>query len=48
MVVSICGNNKKLLIDRIKEMYSDRVIVCDYFTIKLNSIIDTEKYKYQL
>ena len=48
MVISICGNNKTLLIDRIKEIYSDRVIVCDYFTIKLNSIIDTEKYKYQL
>ena len=50
MVISICGDNvyKKILINKLSDIYRDKVIVCDYFSIKFNSVIDTEKYKYQL
>lgn len=50
MVISICGDNKykNILINKFKEKYKDDVIECDYFSIKFNSIIDTEKYKYEL
>lgn len=50
MVISICGDNKykKILINRLCDIYKDKVIVCDYFYIKFYSIIDTEKYKYEL
>ena len=50
MVISICGDNKykKILINKLSDIYRDKVIVCDYFSIKFNSVIDTEKYKYEL
>ena len=50
MVISICGDNKykNILINKFKEKYKDDVVKCDYFSIKFNSIIDTEKYKYEL
>lgn len=50
MIICICGENKykNILINKFNEMYKDNILVCDYFSIKFNSIIETEKYKYEL
>ena len=50
MIISICGDNKykNILINKFKEKYKDAVVECDYFHIKFNSVINTEKYKYEL
>ena len=50
MVISICGDYlyKNILINQLKDVYKDKIVICYYFYIKFKSIIDTEKYKYKL
>ena len=50
MTISLCGNEelKDIFIKSIKEIYSDKILICDVFHVKFNVIIDTEKMKYKL
>lgn len=50
MTISLCGNEelKDIFIKSIKEIYSDKILICDVFYVKFNVIIDTEKMKYKL
>lgn len=50
MIISICGDEKykNILINEFKERYQNNVVICDYFQIKFNSIIETESIKYKL
>ena len=50
MTICLCGNIelKEKFIKSIKEIYDDKILICDLFYIKFNVIIDTEKIKYKL
>ena len=50
MVISICGDDKykNILINKFKDIYKDKLGIYNYSNIKFKSIIDTEKYKYEL
>lgn len=50
MVISIYGDNnyKAIIENKFREIYKDKVVICDFSSIKFNAIIDTEKFKYAL
>ena len=50
MLISICGDkkNKGLLIEKLKNTYGDKVVVCNYFVLRFNTVIDNEKKYYEI
>ena len=50
MLISICGDkkNKGLLIEKLKNTYSDKVLLCNYFVLRFNTVIDNEKKYYEI
>ena len=49
MIISLCGNkeDKEIVINKLKEVYKDKIILCNYFYIYFNTCIETEKKKYE-
>jgi len=50
MIISLCGNSneKNILIKELKREYKDKVIICNYFNIFFQSVIENERIKYNL
>lgn len=50
MIISLCGDLgiKKIIIEEMEKKYKDKIVVCDYFQIMFNTVIDNERIKYQM
>ena len=50
MIISLCGDleDKKLVIKELKDVYKDKLLICDYFQICFKNVIKNEKIKYEL
>lgn len=50
MIISLCGDleDKKLVIKELKDVYKDKLLICDYFQICFKNVIKNEKIKYKL
>lgn len=50
MIISLCGNHhdKNIIINYFKEVYGNRLLICDYFKIGFEACIEYEKIKYDL
>lgn len=50
MIISLCGDekDKKGVIKELKEVYKDKLVICDYFKLYFNTVVENEKVKYKL
>jgi len=50
MIISICGceKNKNEFMNMLQEICGNKIVICDLFNIKFNTIIETENMKYKL
>ena len=50
MLISLCWEeeNTKYFIKFLKDLYGEKIAVCDYFHISFNATIDTEEFGYKL
>lgn len=50
MLISLCGKEEdtKNFIKFLKDLYGEKIVVCDYFRFSFNTIIDTEEFRYKL
>ena len=50
MIISLCGNkkDKDAVINNLKEVYGEKILVCDYFYLCFSAHIQQEKKKYDL
>jgi len=50
MIISLCGDqeDKKIVIKELKEIYKDKLVVCDIFQVNFRNVIENEKIKYKL
>lgn len=50
MIISLCGDkkDKEIIINDLKEIYGDKILVCNYFKLYFNTYIKEEKKKYDL
>ena len=50
MIISLCGNkeDKEIVINNLKEIYKDKILVCNYLYLYFNTCIEYEKKKYDL
>jgi len=50
MKISLCGNITYInnFIKKMKELYGDKIVICNIFNIKFKIVVDTESIKYKL
>ncbi len=48
MVICLCGDDKSKIINELKRVYKDKLIVFNYYHTTFKTIIDTESVKYKL
>lgn len=50
MLISLCGDNneKDKILKQFKEEYKDTLIICNYFYIYFDTVIENENIKYKL
>ena len=46
MIISLCGDleDKKLVIKELKDVYKDKLLICDYFQICFKNVIENEPF----
>lgn len=48
MIISLCGSDKIKVINELKEVYGDKLIVFNYYHTTFRTIVDTESVRYKL
>ena len=50
MIISLCGDedDKRRVINELKNVYQDKLVICDYYKIQFRTIIETESIKFKL
>jgi len=50
MVISLCGDEKgkNVLINELIRVYGDKIVICNYFNVIFNTVIDNEAIKYRM
>lgn len=50
MIISLCGDefDKKNIINKLKNTYEDNLVICDFYKITFETLIETENIKYEL
>lgn len=50
MIISLCGDefDKNVVIKGLKEVYKDKLVICDYYKINFQTIVETESIRHKL
>ena len=48
MIVCLCGNEKLKVLNELKQVYKDKLIVFNYYHATFRSIVETESVRYKL
>ena len=48
MIICLCGNEKSKVLNELKQVYKDKLIVFNYYHTTFRTIVDTESVRYKL
>lgn len=48
MIICLCGNEKLKVLNELKQVYKDKLIVFNYYHATFRSIVETESVRYKL
>lgn len=48
MIICLCGNEKSKVLNELKQVYKDKIIVFNYYHTSFRTIVETESIKYKL
>ena len=48
MIICLCGNEKSKVLNELKQVYKDKLMVFNYYHTTFRTIVDTESVRYKL
>ena len=48
MIICLCGNEKSKVLNELKQVYKDKLIVFNYYHTAFRTIVETESVRYKL
>jgi len=48
MIICLCGNEKSKVLNELKQVYKDKLIIFNYYHTAFRTIVETESVKYKL